>query len=115
MTPEKTELSQELLQKITETWGSVENFQEEFTKKALGNFGSGWTWLTLNSENSLEIINTDDADTLAVDTSFTPILVCDVWEHAYYIDTRNARAKYLENFWKVVNWRVVSERFSSKK
>ncbi len=115
LAPESTKPSKELLEKINEKWTSLEKFQEEFNKKALANFGSGWTWLTFNEFGELEIINTDDADTLAVDKVFCPLLVCDVWEHAYYIDTRNARAKYLENFWKVVNWKKVDERFASHK
>lgn len=78
---------------------------------ALANFGSGWTWLVRKSDGSLDIVNTSNAATPLTGED-TPLLTCDVWEHAYYIDYRNARAKYMENFWKVVNWKKVSERYS---
>lgn len=100
---------------ITAKWGNIADFREEFNKKALANFGSGWTWLIINENGEAEIINTDDAETPAVEKSFTPLLTCDIWEHAYYIDVRNARATYLDNFWKVVNWKKVAERLESAK
>lgn len=108
------ELPQNIADMINSKWGSIATFREEFNKKAIANFGSGWTWLILNDSGELEIINTDDAETPAVEKMFTPLLTCDIWEHAYYIDVRNARAEYLENFWKVVNWEKISERFESK-
>ena len=101
--------STEVLDIISQQFGSLENLQEEFNAKALANFGSGWTWIVKNASNELEIINTDDADTVAVNPELTPILGCDVWEHAYYIDYRNNRKAYLENFWKVINWNVVAK------
>lgn len=87
-------------------------FIAEFNKAALANFGSGWTWLVKRSDGSLDIVSTSNAETPLTDASLTPILTCDVWEHAYYIDYRNARAKYLENFWRVINWKKTEERFS---
>lgn len=113
LAPEGSALMSDAMREIlTKSWGSVEAFQADFNQKAMANFGSGWTWLTFDRNNNLQIINSDDADCIAMDSMYHPILVCDVWEHAYYIDERNARAKYLENFWKVVNWQKVEERYN---
>ncbi|WP_442597508.1 superoxide dismutase [Fe] [Parapusillimonas sp. JC17] len=92
-----------LLEGIKSKWGSVEGFKDAFNKSAAGNFGSGWTWLVKKSDGSLDIVNTSNAAT-PLTTSDAPLLTCDVWEHAYYIDYRNARPKYLESFWNLVNW-----------
>ncbi len=92
-----------LLDAINAKWGSVDAFKEAFNKSAAGNFGSGWTWLVKKSDGSVDIVNTSNAAT-PITTSDVPLLTCDVWEHAYYIDYRNARPKYLENFWNLVNW-----------
>jgi superoxide dismutase, Fe-Mn family len=73
---------------------------------------SGWTWLVKKSDGTLDIANTSGAAT-PLTTDVTPLLTCDIWEHAYYIDYRNARAKYVENFWKVVDWNKVSERYAA--
>lgn len=97
---------------ITAKWGSVEKFQIEFNKSALANFGSGWTWLVKKPDGTLDIVSTSNAAT-PLTTEDIPLLTCDVWEHAYYIDYRNARAKYLENFWHVVNWKKVEERYAN--
>lgn len=88
---------------INAKWGSVAAFKEAFNKSAAGNFGSGWTWLVKKADGSLDIVNTSNAAT-PLTTSDVPLLTCDVWEHAYYIDYRNARPKYLESFWTLVNW-----------
>ncbi len=103
--------SKELSAAIDAKWGSLDVFMTDFTKQALANFGSGWTWLIARADGSLDIIDTKNADCPIIDTSIIPLLTCDVWEHAYYIDYRNARAKYIENFWKVLNWNIVSERY----
>jgi Fe-Mn family superoxide dismutase len=92
-----------LLAAINAKWGSVAAFKEAFSKSAGGNFGSGWTWLVKKPDGSLDIVNTSNAAT-TVTTSDVALLTCDVWEHAYYIDYRNARPKYLEGYWKLVNW-----------
>lgn len=92
-----------LLEGINAKWGSVDAFKEAFNKTAAANFGSGWTWLVKKPDGSLDIVNTDDAQT-PLTTPDIPLLTCDVWEHAYYIDYRNARPKYLENFWNLANW-----------
>ncbi len=88
---------------INAKWGSVAAFKEAFNKSAAGNFGSGWTWLVKKADGSLDIVNTSNAAT-PLTTADVPLLTCDVWEHAYYIDYRNARPKYLESFWSLVNW-----------
>jgi Fe-Mn family superoxide dismutase len=88
---------------INAKWGSFDKFKEEFTKCAIGTFGSGWAWLVKKVDGSLDLVSTSNAG-CPITTDAKPLLTCDVWEHAYYIDTRNARPKYLENFWNVVNW-----------
>ncbi|MFP4207801.1 MAG: superoxide dismutase [Wenzhouxiangella sp.] len=95
--------SGKLAELIDRDFGSFEAFVEKFNESAVGNFGSGWTWLVQNPDGSLAIVNTDDAETPLTGTA-KPLLTCDVWEHAYYVDYRNARPKYLEAFWKLVNW-----------
>lgn len=92
----------------------MESFQIEFNKVALATFGSGWAWLVKKSDGTLEIISTSNAATPLSNKELVSLLTCDVWEHAYYIDYRNARAKYLENFWNVVNWSKVEERYNAK-
>jgi Fe-Mn family superoxide dismutase len=92
-----------LRQAIEAKWGSVDAFKAAFTQSAAGNFGSGWTWLVKKADGTLDIVNTSNAGTV-VNTADKALLTCDVWEHAYYIDYRNARPKYLENFWNLVNW-----------
>jgi len=92
-----------LRQAIEAKWGSVDAFKAAFTQSAAGNFGSGWTWLVKKTDGTLDIVNTSNAGTI-VNTDDKALLTCDVWEHAYYIDYRNARPKYLENFWSLVNW-----------
>jgi superoxide dismutase, Fe-Mn family len=92
-----------LLQSIQQQFGSLEQFQKQFTETAAGLFGSGWAWLVKAPDGTLGLRATSNAGT-PLATQETPLLTCDVWEHAYYIDCRNARPKYLEAFWKVVNW-----------
>lgn len=89
-------------------FGSVDAFKEQFAASAMGNFGSGWTWLAKDADGKLSIVNTDDAENLLT-TDLTALMVIDVWEHAYYIDTRNARPQYIENFWHLVNWQFVAD------
>ena len=98
---------------IDSEFGSFEQFKEAFTASALGNFGSGWTWLVKNSSGSLEIVNTDDAAN-PMNAGHTPILTCDVWEHAYYIDYRNKRPDYINAFWNLVNWDFVATKFAGQ-
>jgi Fe-Mn family superoxide dismutase len=96
---------------INAKFGSFEKFKEEFTKAAVTLFGSGWAWLVKNPQGEIEILQTQNAATPLTQNGFIPLLTCDVWEHAYYIDTRNARPKYLENFWAVVNWDFAENNF----
>ncbi len=97
----------ELLRKINQAFGSFDAFKEAFSKKAITTFGSGWAWLVQNTDGSLEITSTSNAGT-PLTTEQIPLLTCDVWEHAYYIDYRNARPKYVETFWSLVNWQFVA-------
>jgi Fe-Mn family superoxide dismutase len=95
---------------IKQRFKSLNNFKEEFNKFATSLFGSGWTWLVLDSDNNLEIVNSYNAENPLTQQKI-PLLTCDVWEHAYYIDYRNSRPNYLENFWQIVNWEFISERY----
>jgi Fe-Mn family superoxide dismutase len=101
-----------LLEAINNSFGSLEKFKEAFTKSAAGNFGSGWTWLVKTSNGALAILNTENAKTPLTDAAVLPLLTVDVWEHAYYIDYRNSRPKYLDAFWALINWDFVSDNFS---
>ncbi len=95
---------------IESKFGSFDVFKEEFTKTAVTTFGSGWAWLVQTTDGGVDVVSTGNAATpLTGDTK--PLLTCDVWEHAYYIDTRNARPKYLENWWNLVNWDFVAKNF----
>jgi len=96
---------------IEASFGSFDKFKEEFTKCALGTFGSGWAWLVKKADGSLDLVSTSNAAT-PLTTDAKPLLTCDVWEHAYYIDTRNARPKYLDNFWSLVNWDFASKNLA---
>jgi Fe-Mn family superoxide dismutase len=93
---------------INSTFGSFDKFKEEFTKKAVTTFGSGWAWLVKNSDGTLALVSTSNAGT-PMTANQTALLTCDVWEHAYYIDYRNARPKYVEAFWNLVNWDFVAQ------
>jgi Fe-Mn family superoxide dismutase len=96
---------------ITAKWGSYAAFKEAFTKSALGNFGSGWTWLVKKSDGSVDIVNTSNAGTPLTGAD-KALVTIDVWEHAYYIDYRNARAKFVETFLNnLVNWEFAARNF----
>lgn len=95
---------------IEEAFGSFENFKEEFTKKSVGLFGSGWCWLVKDNEGKLSIIQKSNAGN-PITEGLTPIMVCDVWEHAYYLDKQNARSKYMESFWELVNWDFIEKQY----
>tara|TARA_R110002167_G_scaffold1441_5_gene6860 strand:- start:899 stop:1510 length:612 start_codon:yes stop_codon:yes gene_type:complete len=96
---------------IKAKWGSFADFKAALNDKAVNNFGSSWTWL-VKTANGLDIVNTSNAGTPLTDSSVTPLLTVDLWEHAYYIDYRNARPKYLEGFWSLVNWDFASANFA---
>ncbi|CAI0852502.1 superoxide dismutase [Fe] [Serratia quinivorans] len=100
-----------LAEAINQAFGSFAAFKQQFSDAAVKNFGAGWTWLVKTPEGSLAIVNTSNAATpLTGDDK--PLLTVDVWEHAYYIDYRNARPAYLENFWALVNWAFVEKNLA---
>ncbi len=102
--------SGELEKRIIQQYGSLENLQQEFTTQALNLFGSGWVWLVKNEKNELEILALPNAEN-PICQNKTPLLVCDVWEHAYYLDKQNRRADYLKDFWPLIDWKKITERF----
>ncbi len=96
---------------IDRKWGSFDAFKEAFTKSAVGNFGSGWTWLVKKADGSVDIVNTSNAGTVLT-TADKALLTIDVWEHAYYIDFRNARPKFVETFLNsLANWDFAAKNF----
>lgn len=112
LTPEKgTTPSAPLQQAIDASFGALSEFISLFKAQALANFGSGWTWLVANPDGSLAIVNTSNAQ-CPLTTEQTALLTCDVWEHAYYLDTQNDRAQYIDNFFQVVNWDFASANFN---
>ena len=96
---------------INKAFGSFEAFKQKFNDSAVGNFGSGWTWLVKNADGSLEVYNTSNADT-PMTAGKTALLTVDVWEHAYYIDYRNSRPNFLNGFWSLVNWEFVNQNLA---
>lgn len=102
----------ELANAINQAFGSFEDFKKQFSQKAVTTFGSGWAWLVKNKDGSLGIESTSNADT-PMTKGQQALLTCDVWEHAYYVDYRNARPKYVEEFWKLVNWDFVAANFKA--
>ncbi len=102
----------DLANAINRTFGSFAEFKEAFTKCAVTTFGSGWAWLVKNGNGTLELVSTSNAGN-PLTAGQTPLLTCDVWEHAYYIDYRNARPKYLEAFWNLVNWEFASANYNA--
>ena len=95
---------------IDQAFGSFDTFKEKFSQTAVTTFGSGWGWLVKNASGGLELVSTSNAG-CPLTGGQTPLLTCDVWEHAYYIDYRNARPKYVESFWNLVNWDFVAANF----
>lgn len=101
--------SDELLQKIEQSFGTMEDMRQAVKKAATSLFGSGWVWLVMDQDNKLyvkQLLNDDNP----LRHGWRPVLVIDVWEHAYYLDYRNRRADYVDNFWLAVNWKVISKR-----
>ncbi len=97
---------------INAKFGSFAAFKEEFSKCAVGTFGSGWAWLVKNADGSVELMSTSNAGT-PMTSGKTALLTCDVWEHAYYIDYRNLRPKYVEAFWNLVNWEFAAAQYGA--
>ena len=106
---EKTYPTGTLAEKINKQYGSPEEFKELFAKAAATLFGSGWAWLVAKSDGSLDIVQTSNAGNPLRD-GLKPILTCDVWEHAYYLDYQNRRPDYIKGFWEMVDWDVISGR-----
>lgn len=117
LSPKESKPSEELQKAIKESFGSMEKMKEEFSTNAVSLFGSGWTWLIFNTVNQkLEIINTSNQDNPYMDVvekNGIPLLAIDVWEHAYYLKYQNKRPDYIANFWNIVNWKRVSERYAA--
>lgn len=106
--------SGDLAAAIDSAFGSFDAFKAAFAKAAGGQFGSGWAWLVSDSSGALSIVATGNASTPATDAGVTPLLTCDVWEHAYYVDYRNARGGYLEAWWNLVNWDFASSNYANR-
>lgn len=107
--------SGEIADMITESFGSYEEFQKQFHDSAMKHFGSGWTWLTYDPyDRMLKIISTHDAKT-PLSKGLHPILVCDIWEHAYYLDYKNEKGNYVNRWWNVVNWSFANENLRKAK
>jgi len=109
LTPDSIGPSDAISSALSLSFGSVDAFKTKFEETAVANFGSGWTWLVQKPDGSLAIVNTQGAGT-PLTTDDKALLTCDVWEHAYYIDYRNARAKYLDRYWTIVNWAYADSR-----
>ncbi|HGI2844633.1 TPA: superoxide dismutase SodA [Streptococcus agalactiae] len=114
MSPEETQISQELSEDINATFGSFEDFKATFTAAATGRFGSGWAWLVVNAEGKLEVLSTANQDTPIMEGK-KPILGLDVWEHAYYLNYRNVRPNYIKAFFEIINWNKVNELYQAAK
>lgn len=104
------EPSGNLAQAINAAFGSFDSFKEKFNKAAVTLFGSGWAWLVKKQDGSLEIVQEPNAGN-PLKNGLTPILTCDVWEHAYYLDYQNKRPDFVEAFWKLIDWNVVNSRY----
>lgn len=111
LTPNSANPAGEIGKAIDAQFGSYDQFKEEFTKACLGLFGSGWVWLSVDSDNKLQIEALPNAHT-PISGNNKPLITCDVWEHAYYIDTRNDRGLYLKNFWELVNWSFAEDNLN---
>ncbi|HFH7111349.1 TPA: superoxide dismutase SodA [Streptococcus agalactiae] len=114
MSPEETQISQELSEDIDATFGSFEDFKAAFTAAATGRFGSGWAWLVVNAEGKLEVLSTANQDTPIMEGK-KPILGLDVWEHAYYLNYRIVRPNYIKAFFEIINWNKVNELYQAAK
>ncbi len=113
MTPEKDGHPQALLLKTIERdFGSFDNFKQMFIKQAATLFGSGWLWLVCDKEGKLSLLQTSNAETPLTNDELRPLLVCDVWEHAYYLDQQNLRLAYLNEFWQIINWKFVEKKLA---
>ncbi len=99
-----------LAKMITQTFDGLEDLKGIFSKEAMGRFGSGWAWLAVDANKNLEVLSTPNQDN-PLTSGMTPVLGIDVWEHAYYINYQNRRADYIKNWWDIINWDIVSEKY----
>jgi Fe-Mn family superoxide dismutase len=104
----KQEISLTVLNRIHDSFGSVDGLKAEFIKKSMNHFGSGWAWIVESIDGSLRIHTTSNADNPLVQHE-VPLLACDLWEHSYYLDCYNERMNYLSNFWQIINWSFVED------
>ena len=111
LTPEQKPPGKKITDALVREFGGIEDFKKQFTETAVGTFGSGWAWLVRKADGSLAVTSTSNAGT-PLTSGDRALLTCDVWEHAYYIDYRNARPKYLEAFWSLVNWEFVEHNLA---
>ena len=111
LTPTQAAPGKKLTDALVKTFGGVDDFKKAFTEAAINTFGSGWAWLVQNADGSLAIVSTQGAGN-PLTAGQTPLLTCDVWEHAYYIDYRNARPSFLEHFWALCNWDFVEKNLA---
>ena len=109
----KTKPAGKLMKAIERDFSGFDDFKESFTKQSVSLFGSGWTWLVSDEKGSLSIVRTENAKNPLTMEHTTPLLCCDVWEHAYYLDYQNLRPNYLDGFWHVINWDFVEKNYSS--
>mmetsp|Transcript_5524 Transcript_5524/g.7783 ORF Transcript_5524/g.7783 Transcript_5524/m.7783 type:complete len:200 (-) Transcript_5524:34-633(-) len=100
--------------KIKESFGDFETFKKDFSNVASGHFGSGWAWLVESEDGKLKVVGTHDASNPIVEKLGNPLITCDVWEHAYYIDYRNSRPNYIAAWWNLVNWDFANANLASK-
>lgn len=112
LTPQEQAPDGELERALGRSFGDLDTFRKHFMKAAVDVFGSGWCWLVMNDDGSLEVATSANGDTPLTDGRL-PLLTCDLWEHAYYIDYRNDRDKYLQHFWPLVNWEFVAENLAN--
>ncbi|MFV0395988.1 MAG: superoxide dismutase [Coprobacillaceae bacterium] len=114
ITPSGKALTGELANAINKYFGSFEAFQEKFSALALGQFGSGWAWLSVNKAGELKLSASPNQDNPIIEgTDFVPILGIDVWEHAYYLKYKNVRAEYIKEFYQVIDWNAVSNNYNA--
>ena len=112
--PNSTSPHGNVLDAINKRFGSFENFKTEFTKAGTSQFGSGWAWLILDEQNELQVINTPN-QICPISENNIPLLTMDVWEHAYYLKYQNRRPEYINNYYEIIDWNVVEDRFNSAK
>ncbi len=110
MTNGPTTVDKHLMDAINEAFGSFDKFIEQFTEMATKIFGSGWAWLVADKSKKLKLVQTSNAGNPMTE-GYLPLLTCDVWEHAYYLDYQNRRPDFVKAFWRIVNWQMVSARY----